>query len=152
MRPERTTIDVLAGRKRDGEAVFEEVLVDYLGPSRYQIIATPGLVLGVARSDIVTWDESTHRITVDQRGGYIAVQVYGSGDEANRLAADLEPLDAVRDGSAGDRLTVFSVPVSSGFSRLEEVLNAAQDRDSELEWYYGNVYADDGITPLKWWT
>jgi hypothetical protein len=34
---------------------------------------------------------------------------------------------------------------------LEEKLNRAVEGSPGAEWYYGNVYADDGVTPLNWW-
>ena len=44
---------MVAGHKTSGEPVFEQVLVDLLDDGTYRIIATPGLVLGVAADDVV---------------------------------------------------------------------------------------------------
>ncbi len=45
---------------------------------------------------------------------------------------------------------MFTVPVSVGFARIEELLNAFVPGTSGSSWYYANVYADDGVTPLGW--
>jgi hypothetical protein len=37
------------------------------------------------------------------------------------------------------------------FSAIEAVFNRFLEEHPESEWYYGNVYADDGVTPLGWW-
>jgi RsiW-degrading membrane proteinase PrsW (M82 family) len=48
-------------------------------------------------------------------------------------------------------LTVFTVPVSVGFARIEELLYGFVASNPGVEWYFANVYADDGVTPLGWW-
>ena len=47
------------------------------------------------------------------------------------------------------RLAVLTFPVSGGFARIEEVLDAYALQQDE-EWYYGNVYDKTGA-PLCWW-
>jgi hypothetical protein len=49
--PERTTIELVAGKKSSGDPAFEEVLVDVVGEDVYRLVASPGLVLGVAAGD-----------------------------------------------------------------------------------------------------
>lgn len=34
---------------------------------------------------------------------------------------------------------------------MEGVLTGFCSRHPRLRWYYGNVYADDEVTPLGWW-
>jgi hypothetical protein len=46
------------------------------------------------------------------------------------------------------RLPVFTVPVEAGFDRVERVFTDLAERHPDVDWYDGNVYADDGVTPL----
>lgn len=50
-----------------------------------------------------------------------------------------------------DKNMCFSIPVSAGFSAIEGFFNELSARFGNISWYYGNVYGDDGITPLNWW-
>jgi hypothetical protein len=54
------------------------------------------------------------------------------------------------DGRA-DNLTVYTIPVSAGFTQVERVFNDLLSRHTDVEWYFGNVYDADGVTPLNWW-
>ena len=51
----------------------------------------------------------------------------------------------------GGSVLVFTIPVSVGFPAIERVMADVIKQYPESEWYYGNVYAEDGITPLNWW-
>jgi Domain of unknown function (DUF4265) len=147
---ERTTVDLVAGHKSSGEPVFEQVLVDRLDDGTYRIIATPGLVLGIAADDVV-------RVTPDsqyelvERGRNLAVQVYGNHDLVDEVTKDVWELGGALDGRA-DNLTVYTIPVTAGFPKVEQVFNDLVGRHPEVEWYFGNVYDNvDGVTPLNWW-
>ena len=48
-----TAINLYAGTRSDGSPVEEEVLVEERGGDRYQLVKSPGLVLGVAGGDII---------------------------------------------------------------------------------------------------
>ena len=64
----------MAGHKTSGEPVFEQVLVDLLDDGTYRIIATPGLVLGIAADDVVrVTPDASYEIV--ERGRNLAVQV-----------------------------------------------------------------------------
>lgn len=148
----RRTLQLVAGRKSSGEQVMEEVLVDETDdPRTFRLVATPGLVLGVAAGDILNVDVDAGTFEIVCRGGNIAVQVYGPYDLADAIAPEISRLGGYFDGRSGG-LTVFTVPASVGFDKLEEILNSATAKNSQLEWYYGNVYdSEDGVTPLNWW-
>lgn len=84
--PERTLISLPAGQKESsGQWVYEEVLVDRVGPDKYLVVATPGLVLGIARGDRIQWDGGTAAPRVTSRGGDLAVQVYGPHEIADEV-------------------------------------------------------------------
>lgn len=46
---------------------------------------------------------------------------------------------------------MFTVPVRAGFERIERVMADAVASHPDCEWYFGNVYAEDGVTQLGWW-
>lgn len=148
----RRTLQLVAGRKTSGEPVMEEVLVDEIdSPHVFRLVATPGLVLGVAAGDTLSIDIDAGTFEVVSRGGNIAVQVYGPHDLADTIKSQITSIGGYLDGRSGG-LTVYTVPASAGFDKLERILNLAITRNPQLQWYYGNVYdPDDGITPLNWW-
>jgi hypothetical protein len=147
---QRSTITIIAGRKASGEPVFEEVLVDRLGGDEYQVIATPGLVLGIARADRIRWTGGEQQPTVLERGGYVALQIHGEHRAAYEIQPQVAALGGYLDGRA-PLLTVYSIPVRAGFGRIEQLAEQIRAGHPEVEWYYGNVYAEDGTTPLNWW-
>lgn len=142
------TVVVRAGEKTSGEPVYEELLVEK-NRDGFLLLATPGLVLGVAAGDTFTLDESG-RASVLRRGRNLAVQLYGAHSSADELAAKLAPYGARIDARAR-RLTVLTVPVAIGFPILEGFLNDWSHDVPDGQWFYGNVYDVDGVTPLNWW-
>ena len=146
------TVRLIAGEKTSGEPVFEEVLVEELPESgHYRVLATPGVVLGVAAGDVLKVDLSKHKFSLVSRGGNIAVHVYGPHSVADLLVPKIASLGGRMDGRAPG-LTVFTISAAKGFTALEEVLNTFVASNPTMEWYYGNVYDEiDGVTPLNWW-
>ena len=49
------------------------------------------------------------------------------------------------------RVLLFTIPVSATFPVIEATLDDFVAGDPGAEWLFGNVYADDGRTPLDWW-
>jgi hypothetical protein len=148
----RRTLQLIAGRKSSGEHVIEEVLVDETdNPRVYRLVATPGLVLGVAAGDILDIDIDAGTFEIVSRGGNISVQIYGPHDRADVVRPQIASIGGYLDGRSNG-LTIYTVPASAGFDKLERILNSAISENPQLEWYYGNVYdPTDGITPLNWW-
>ena len=146
----RTTIDLVAGQKTSGESVLEEVLVTQVQTGHYRIEATPGVVLGMARGDLIEYDDLSKAFVVLERGGNLAVHVYGAHSIAERALDEVAQLGGSLDGRAPN-LTVFTVPVSVGFAAVEKLFNDLAAAYEGIEWYFGNVYAEDGVTPLGWW-
>lgn len=144
----RTTLIALAGQKSTGEAVHEELLVE-TEPGGFRLIATPGLVLGVAAGDLVEVG-ADGSVSVIERGGNLAIQLYGEHSWADEVAGEFGDR-GVRIDARAPRLTVLTVPMRVGFPALEAALAAWTSRHQGAEWYYGNVYGPDGETPLNWW-
>jgi len=148
---ERTTITLLAGHKKSGDPVHEELLVDRLSASHVRLVATPGLLLGVAAGDVLELHGSGG-YTIIERGGNLGVQVFGDASAVDHaLAEALDGLDYRVDGRT-PKLTVLTLPVAQGFPAVEKGLNGLCHNVPGSEWYFGNVYDnDDGVTPLNWW-
>jgi Domain of unknown function (DUF4265) len=151
MKNPRTTVNLLAAKKKSGEPVYEEVLVDHLSESKYKIVATPGIVLGIAAGDLIEVCSDNGEFRIFSRGGNLSIHLYGDNCLVDEHLHELSVLSQAIDGRARN-LTVLTVPVKIGFSSVEKTLNDFCSRHHEVEWYYGNVYDEsDGITPLNWW-
>lgn len=149
-----TVVHLYAGTNDLGTRVLDEVEVDVLGDNRFRIARSPGLVLGLARGDVIRI-EADFRFEIIRRGGNVAVQVHAPpelesgvrGELAERLAAIGGSLDEYLE----HRIAVFSVPLSDGFERIEAIAGEFVRIHPECDWYYGNVYDTDNVTPLRWW-
>ncbi|MCC2320797.1 DUF4265 domain-containing protein [Cellulomonas xiejunii] len=144
-----TTLRVFAAENTSGGRVDEDVLVEDLGGGRWRLVASPGLVLGVAAGDVIELD-AERRVRPVSRGGNVAIHVFAPPEHADELTASMNALGGVLDGRSPG-LTVFTVPASAGFPAIEHVLRRLVEAHPSAEWFYGNVYADDGVTPLRWW-
>lgn len=147
------TIVAHAGLRSDGSVVREELLVKPLGPRRFRLLKSPGLVLGVAADDIIEVDE-TGVCKPLERGRNVCVQVF-TFDETPAVQKFLTPLVEAAGGrldGCSARQLVFTFPVSVGFAAIEAPLKKLEAKFSTVEWVYGNVYGDDGVTPLNWWS
>jgi hypothetical protein len=146
---ERCTLSVVAGRKSNGDVVREELLVYELGGRRWRLVASPGIVLGLAAGDTFGLDPDGGPVVQD-RGGNLAIQLFGPHETADELTTPIEQAGGALDARAPN-LTVFTLPVSLGFLRIEKLFRDFVDRHPGMEWYFGNVYEDDGVTPIGWW-
>jgi hypothetical protein len=45
---------------------------------------------------------------------------------------------------------VWTIPIAAGFKPIERVMAAAVARAPASDWWYGNVYDENG-KPLLWW-
>jgi Domain of unknown function (DUF4265) len=144
------TIRLLADFNQTGEPVHEELPARPLDTGAWQLLSTPGLVLGVAADDVVRVADDG-RFEVLERGGNVAVQLYTRQPQAEveELLDEVEDKGGWLDGYHAGRLAVFTFPVTAGFEAIEGVVDAYARRHDE-EWYYGNVY-DDHDQPLNWW-
>jgi hypothetical protein len=120
----------------------------------FEILASPGLVQGVAAGDVIRLsDRHAGAFDVIRHGGNVCVQILRSAGIApvvEWLVPRMGPLSARLDGKIS-RGAVYTIPVTVGFQAIEELMAEAVKMFEDLEWYYGNVYGPDGITPLNWW-
>ncbi|RIJ78757.1 DUF4265 domain-containing protein [Nakamurella silvestris] len=147
---EHVTIGLFVGKNQAGSKVLERVLVRAVGLNRFRILATPGLASGIARGDEIQLQRDTGEFRVLGRGGFVGIQIYGLSSEVDRFSLELRELGGWLDSRSKD-LTVFSIPVSVGFPRIEAFMRHFVMNYPGSLWYYANVYGDDGITPLNWW-
>jgi hypothetical protein len=147
------TLNLFAGRRSDSSRVDEEVLVRSLGSRRFELLKSPGLVLGLAAGDVFELNDHDEFVVVT-RGRNLCVQLFfmtepeALAQEANRR---LEPMGGRLDGRAVHQL-VYTVPVAAGFESIEGALRDLITKFPQVTWYFGNVYdPKDGVTPLNWW-
>jgi hypothetical protein len=140
-----------------GQPKLEEVLpAEALEGGRVRLLASPGLVEGVAAGDeleLTSDDPSGFRVL--QRGGQLCIWVYlpapaPVGAEA-RLGRAARVLGGYVDGGQNN-LRILTVPVTAGFARVEAELDAVVAELGGSTWAYGNVYDwRNAGRPLGWW-
>jgi len=155
MSQSQKTLDLVVQINPDGSRFYESVLVEKLGGNRYRLLASPGLLEGIAGGDeIELAPERPAGFRVTRRGGNICVQFFWEGD-LNDCADALGPKAAALGGRIDGQtasLLVFTIPVSAGFPAIERIFYDAETRYTGCRWMYGNVYDPaDGRTPLNWW-
>jgi hypothetical protein len=143
----------------EGKPVHENVPAVKLGENRYRISASPGLAPGIAAGDeieLLPSERAGYRVT--KRGGNVCVQLFlnacDSEDriEITNLVRSIGGwLDGGSDAGSGF-LLIYTIPVTAGFSAIQNVMAQVSQRFSVDKWMYGNVYdTKDGVTPLNWW-
>ncbi|WP_461024347.1 DUF4265 domain-containing protein [Thalassiella azotivora] len=150
MAADATTITLLVAGSDPAQPVREQVSVEPLGSGRYRVLATPGLVMGTAAGDVVeVAPDGTPNVL--ERGGNVAVQLYAADVASDELTPALVALGGRLDGRIPDTLSVYTVPAAVGFPAIQAVLEWLGRRHPDAEWEFGNVWAEDGVTPLDWW-
>jgi hypothetical protein len=152
--PNQPTVRLLAALKESGQPVLEEVPVEVLGPNSYRLLASPGILDGLAAGDSFTVDPVSHLYRVHEHGGNLCVQVWYPGlDLAGRVDAELVPAVTAMGGTLDGReqeLSSFTIPLSAGIPSIETLFNEWVDRADGATWSFGNAYEEDGVTPLPW--
>jgi hypothetical protein len=148
-------VDVFAALSSDGKVLREQLPARNLGNGNFELLASPGLALNLAKGDIIRPGNTDTPVHLAARGGNLCVQIFADIlSEAHRAEfehAFRQSLPGSFDGGTAQNMT-FSVPVSAGFPAVENFFNSIVDRYG-AKWYYGNVYSlDDGVTPLNWWS
>lgn len=145
------TARLAAGRTSTGRVVTEEVPVEPLDGPRAVLLATPGLVDGVAADDVIEL-LTAGAFAVEARGGNFGLRIYEREQDApgiERLIDAAEVLGGWLDGLHPDRLVVLTFPLTTAFRDMEDLANEyAAPRGAE--WHYTNVYDPHGA-PLGWW-
>lgn len=131
---------------------FEELPVEDLTGGTVRLLGSPGFVPEVAAGDVVRLLPDG-RFDMVLRGGNLCVQMFSDTALADGDVAWLQGEFARLGGTLDrryDRLLGASVPVTATFPKVEGVLAEFAARTG-VEWFFGNVYGPDGVTPLLWW-
>ena len=139
---------------RQGKPLKEPSHVEEIGAGLFRLLASQGLVQGIAAGDEFRLLNDDGAFEVITRGGNLAIQVYSRtpvAPQRDELAAQVQALGGWLDGAIQKGL-VFTVPIAAGFPAVEALFNDWAAAHEGWEWYFGNVYDPaDGITPLQWW-
>lgn len=149
-------IEVYAGEGPVGP-VFEELPARFITDNTYELLASPGVAMDLAKGDIVDISGGAAPATVLKRGGNFCVQIYASDfDDATLAALESrlhDELGGTLDGNDEGNLA-FSVPASHGFERIDRFFDELKET-AGVQWYYANIYKniDDPAdeTLLDWW-
>lgn len=150
-------IPIIAGYNDNGDAIVEQVDVNPVSGQndQFRLAKSPAFAKGLAADDLI-------RYPADNKAGYellehsgnLSVRVFSKHDITEldqALTPEMELIDGKCD-VCSPGLLVYSIHVSIGFKRIEEVISSVLSRFPDSIWYYGNVYdPDDGQTPLNWW-
>ena len=152
--PDQPTVQLLVADDRGGAPFFEEVPVEVLGHDRYRLLASPGLLDGLAADDVFDRrPDGSYELV--RHGGNLCIQVWFPGaDPGARLEAELVPAVIELGGWLDGRtpgVATFTIPVSTGFAPIEALFEGWIADGADIGWSYGNVYGPDGQTPLGWW-
>jgi hypothetical protein len=134
--------------------VEEALPAEPLDGGCYRLLASPGLVQGVAAGDeleLAPADPAGYRVL--RRGGQLCIWVYVPEPPPDQTDARLRQAAASPGGyldGGNTRLRILTVPVSAGFARVETELGAAVAELGGSSRAYGNVY-DRQNRPLGWW-
>lgn len=171
--PETLQIPLIAGYNDNNEPVVEQVSVIAVaaaekspdqgavqGPGRvhsaeFRLEKSPVFIRGLAADDRIRYpvdNSATYELV--ERSGNLSIRVFSkhNTEELNQaLTPEIELIDGRIDiNSPG--LLVYTIHVSIGFRKIEDVLNRTLANFPDTIWYYGNVYdPEDGVTPLNWW-
>jgi hypothetical protein len=127
-----------------------------LGGKRYRLIASPGLVEGLAAGDEIELDASVPSgFRMLRRSGQLCIWFYlakpapSAADARVIRAADR--LGGYLDGGRA-QLRVLTIPVTAGFEAVARELDDAVRDLPGSRWLYGNVYeGGNPERPLEWW-
>jgi len=145
-----------------GEGQLEAVPAVPVGEGRYKILASPGFAPGAAAGDVIEIDpDRKGHFKVVERSGNLCIQVFfvnADMEERKRVldrsTAKVRSIGGWLDGGkdvANSHLIIYTIPVTSGFPAIERVMNEIAKEPTFATWMFGNVYAEDGVTPLNWW-
>lgn len=137
----------------------EVVLAEPCDGNLFIVRSIPAFVYGLAYGDqieVANLDVGEFRVV--ERGGQVTLRVFVTGSlergeideliERVTMAEGLHEIGKNAKATADTSLLLLSVPVSLGFSRIEEMMHAVESPSTK--WEYGNIYSDDGL-PLNWW-
>lgn len=149
-----SVIEVFAGVQADGQPVAERLQVMEQEDGTFVLARSPAFVKGVAKGDKIKLNKDDHSFELITHSGNLCVRIFAR-ENIEQLAEDITPLFEKLGGELdmqAERMLVFSIHVSCGFDKIENILEDHVGEETQSAWLYGNVYDPrDGVTPLNWW-
>jgi hypothetical protein len=150
-------LPLIAGYNAQGEAIVEQIRAYVIEGSRneFRVQASPAFVRSLAADDKIRYptDEQAGWELIEHSGN-LCIRVFSkhNTEELDQLLTpEIELIDGKLDLKS-PRILIYSIHVSIGFQKIEDVLNKVLAGFPDTVWYYGNVYdPEDGVTPLNWW-
>ena len=116
-------------------------------------LTTPGLAQGFAANDVIEVDDQG-AVAVVERAGNVGVQFLSEQHDepaVNALVDEAERLGGWLDASTPN-VVAISLPARAGFPAIEALAQCYAARaGAGVEWFYANVYQEDGETPHGSW-
>lgn len=151
------TLPLIAGYNPQGEAIVEQVAASVVEgkPDEFRVLSSPAFTRGLAADDKIRYpiDEQAGWKLLEHSGN-LCVRVFSKHNTEGLdqlLTPEIELIDGKLDIKS-PRFLIYTIHVSIGFAKIEEVLGKVLAGFPDTVWYYGNVYdPEDGVTPLNWW-
>jgi len=130
----------------------EEIPVERTAAGYCRALTTPGLAQGFAADNVIEVDDQG-TVSIVERAGNVGLQFLAEHHDemaVTALADEAEKLGGWLD-AATRSVVAISIPARTGFPAIEALAHRYAARaGAGVEWYYANVYRDDGETPLGW--
>jgi len=138
----------------------EIVLARPLSNNEYILHSIPAFAYGVAFGDKVAISDMDKGVfNIITRGNNVTIRLFRQGtldtkdidDLIKKIISNGGAYEVGKNISAKNEssLLLINVPVSIGFTAIEEMMKIADQAQSN--WEYGNVYNKDG-DPIGWWS
>lgn len=146
-------INVYAGTCNDN-VVYEELPAVFIGNKKYELLASPGLALDLAKGDIIDITENHLPAKVLSRGGNFCIQIYDTEHNhipiLEKLVSELGgSIDGINNGNLA-----ISVPATAGLDKINALFDSFTNL-TNIQWFVGNKYKNpedpSDETLLDWW-
>jgi hypothetical protein len=143
----------------EGKRQLDELVeVEQVEGTKYRIVCPPAMVEGLASGDLIELDDKELAgFKVVHRSGLVTVWLFfvdtnqRNENMANPLFEQLlAPLGGRIEGLA-KQSAIFSIPVASGFTKIEQAFDRLTSTLPGSGWMYGNVWGGND-EPLNWWS
>ncbi|WP_178106707.1 DUF4265 domain-containing protein [Pseudomonas mangiferae] len=119
------TIKIYAEKTSNGNILREEVPVEKLSNDSYELLASPGLALNLAKGDRFRFVDENTPVEVLQRSGNLCIQFFSDAIPVAAIRSIerrvAEELNGTVDGYT-ERNVVITVSVELGFPTIEQVV------------------------------
>ncbi|MFH8388038.1 DUF4265 domain-containing protein [Kitasatospora sp. NPDC018058] len=125
----------------NGRPVFEVLPALLQAPALFELVGSPGLVLGCAAGDVLRVSDDGQFEVVEQ-GQNLCIQAAGRGYFTPESLADIRnaigKLGGVAEAPPNLRFVVVTVSRAVGLSAIEQVMDRWAAGVDGVEWWFGN--------------